>query len=185
MKKLIIMSGLPLSGKTYISKNLSKELDYIHIDVDEIKKLLNLYNDNINNKNEKDIMILCYDSMIYIAKEILLNNNLNNSVIISGTFSKFEFKEKLYDLLFLLKNNKILYYIFMLECNDDNEIKRRIKLRNKENLLSNINTFEKYEWSKTIFNKIKSNVIILNSQNKNIIKNIKDYINDENNNLGC
>ena len=42
MKKLkILVMGLPGSGKTYLSKRLSKEIDAVWINADEVRKKVN------------------------------------------------------------------------------------------------------------------------------------------------
>ncbi len=78
MNKLIILAGLPGTGKSFYEKNNIKE-DHITISSDEIRiKLTGSYDKMLPNMN------LVYDKMIEEANKAFLNSN--QTVVLDSTF---------------------------------------------------------------------------------------------------
>jgi len=165
--KLIVLYGLPLSGKNYIADKICNRLkEFEVIDVDDVRKNVILDDKEIvflGEEKEFKIMKKSYNVLCKIAKEKLLQNK---SIIITGTFSKNEFKNPLYSLLKFVKNKNIFYSIFNLYAND-RDIEKRIGTRKKDkNNLSNIDSIEKYNWAKSFFKHIKGeNISEINTSN--------------------
>jgi predicted kinase len=118
MKKLIIMAGLPGSGKsTYVKENLMNEKNIVHIDSDETRK--QMYGTYLRfPKNMYDI----YDQMIVEGNKIYDKYN-DLTLIMDSTFlenyrrnyyidhlKKFDYYEIIMfhtnDIKFNLENNK-------------------------------------------------------------------------------
>jgi predicted kinase len=173
---LIILSGMPLTGKDYVAHKLQKLFsNLLHIDVDQIRKLYDFssQSEKLNLEYEKDVMIQSYKTLCNKAEDTI-NNKF--PVVITGTFSRSEFKKPLKNLL--KKANEIDTSIkcFLLKATD-NQVKRRINKRIKERSFSNIDSIEKYNWAKTLFEKIDFIPIIEIDTKENyyskIIKEIK------------
>lgn len=76
-----------------------------------------------------------------------------NPVLITGTFSRKEFKQPLEELADSLEGSGIPIKAFLLTASYE-DISARIEERKKGGSLSNIDSLEKYSWAKGIFEKI-------------------------------
>jgi len=75
---LIIITGLPGSGKTTIADSLSKEINAVVLSTDKIRK--NLFKDPIYNEDDKRIV---YNELFFQTKKYLASGK---NVILDGTF---------------------------------------------------------------------------------------------------
>jgi len=75
---LILVSGLPGSGKTYFSKALASKLEALHINSDSVRRGLNLMEKYDNNSKQ-----VVYDKMVSLTKKGLLEHPY---VIVDATF---------------------------------------------------------------------------------------------------
>lgn len=100
MKKpcLIILSGMPLTGKTYTAKKIqNKFFPTQHRDVDQYRQFFEKKKSkNLSSNYEEKIMVKCYKQLCKDALDFLEHND---SIIISGTFSKDCFKKSLKKLI--------------------------------------------------------------------------------------
>lgn len=172
---LIILSGMPLTGKNYLANKLQRLFfPLIWRDVDRIRKLYESYNpkneQSISSDYEKQIMIKSYEILCRTDIKFYLKETI--PVLISGTFSKKEFKKPLRKLVKKIQKLNIPIKCFQLNCSEK-EIKKRIKKRIKEGSLSNIDTIEKFNWAKSIFEPIDFLPIIeIDTTDKNYFKDI-------------
>lgn len=87
MTKLYIFCGIPFSGKTVLAKKVSEKLDYIRVDLDDIKFEIfgNTIKDSEINKKGWDA--------VYKEMYNRIENNLKNGKTVvsdTGNFTKYE-----------------------------------------------------------------------------------------------
>jgi len=155
---VVVLSGTPLSGKTYLANELQKCLDIKVIDVDSVRHEIDETRRQdgqvkmLEPEQEKAIMIKSYTEMCRQAEEDALSGS---PVLITGTFSRAEFKKPLEELAKSLEKNNIPLRTFLLSITDEEALKR-IEKRKAEGSLSNIDSVEKFQWSKSIFSKFEN-----------------------------
>jgi len=152
-----VLSGVPLSGKTRLAEKLVGSSNLNMVDVDIIRNEI----DETRKKDgqikllepdkEREVMVNSYAEMCKRAEDMA---NSGMPALITGTFSRAEFKQPLEQLVNNLKEHDIPFKIFLLTAPDE-EIEKRIKKRQEEGGLSNINSLEKYLWAKGFFKKIE------------------------------
>ena len=133
---ILIVFGLPATGKTYLSKRAAEELYALHLDTDIIRKKLNL-----QDRYDAHSKQLVYDQMM---TEMVHYTKNNQHVILEGTFQKEEHRRQ-----FLLKARELNQEILFVELRAKEEtIKERMKSNRKHsqagfNVYKNIKkTFE-------------------------------------------
>ena len=115
MNKLIILAGLPGTGKSYYERNYIKEV-HTTISSDEIRiKLTGSYAKMLDNMN------IVYDTMIEETNEIFLEDN--QTVVLDSTF--LDSKRRLY-FLDRIKNADYIELV-MLKASLDTVLKRNHK----------------------------------------------------------
>jgi predicted kinase len=87
---LVIVMGLPGSGKSYFAKRLAKEIDAVYLGSDEIRKELGLMGHYL-----LDNKLTVYEEMFKRAKEV---HQDGKSVVLDGTF----FVQQVRDLVIFL-----------------------------------------------------------------------------------
>ncbi len=126
---LIMIMGLPGTGKTYLAKELSKSLphQYIHISTDKVRR--NLFNfshhqyvpfgDELYTQEKRDLVY----NALYLIVDIFLSQKL--SVIVDGTFYSQMKRQPLFKICQRLNQELI---IIRTICSEDT-IKQRIQER--------------------------------------------------------
>lgn len=132
---IIIIHGLPGSGKSYVAKILSDTLNGIYLSSDEIRKrLLNNLNYEVSERE------LIYRTMSLFIEKL----SGNNPVIVDGTFSKNIFRNHFTSLA--EKMGDKIYFIRCV-CSDSTSIER---IANRKDTLSdataNVYYMIKKEW---------------------------------------
>lgn len=153
----VILSGVPLSGKTYLAERLidysnlqAIDVDTVRNEIDEIRKKdgkIRL----LDQEKELEVMVKSYTEMCRRVEETV---NSGMPALATGTFSRPEFKQPLEQLVNSLKERNIPFKIFLLTAPDE-EVSKRIDKRKVEGSLSNIDSLEKYQWAKGNFSKIE------------------------------
>lgn len=151
-----VLSGLPLTGRTTLAERLAAVSNLEIIDVDVIRgetDKTRKQNPSVRwlpPKQEKAIMKKAYAILCQRAKERVC---AGAAVLLTATFSREEFKRPLEKFYYSLQENNIAFKAFLLTA-EDREIEKRIEQRRLEGSVSNVDTLEKYQWSKTIFKPI-------------------------------
>ncbi|MFA6392011.1 MAG: AAA family ATPase [Patescibacteria group bacterium] len=111
---LIIITGLPGTGKTTLGKKLSKELCLPFISKDDIKELLFDSLGWSDLKWSKKIGSVSYDLLYYITESLL---KTNSSLIIETNFDPKFANQKLTEL-----KNEYHFFPFQIRCITDGKI---------------------------------------------------------------
>ncbi len=140
---IIVFSGLPGTGKSYLAEKLASRLDFKIINSDKVRKQLagiplfeHRFEEFKTGIYSKDFSIRTYMEMIKEAKAIL---NAQESVILDATFRKREERKRVIDLA-----KEFLF----IECTCPKEVMRqRLLRRETEKAVSDarIDLFEKLE----------------------------------------
>ena len=112
---IILISGLPGSGKTYFAKALSNRLKISHVNTDTMRKKMSM-----RGKYRADQKSNVYQALLGNVEELL---NENKSVIVDATFSKHSNRTLFENLA--LKEHTILKYIEIVASEDC--IRERLK----------------------------------------------------------
>lgn len=178
---ITVLSGVPLSGKTYLAEKLMVYSNIQTIDVDTVRNEI----DETRKKDgqirllepdkELEVMINSYAEMCKQAEEMV---NSGIPALMTGTFSRAEFKQPLEQLIDRLKKENIPFKIFLLTAPDE-EIEKRIKKRQEGGSLSNIDSLEKYLWAKGFFKEVEFAPVIEIDTSKQgcedqLLENLKD-----------
>lgn len=157
MTCVIVLSGLPLTGKTTLAEQLAAtsnlcvvDVDYVREEIDEGRK-----HDSsaqmLPPEEEKAIMTRAYQLACQKALELVENYK---PVIIAGTFSREEFKKSLQDLKETLDKKDIPLKAFLLTASED-QIAKRIEKRRQQGSVSNIDSLDRFTWAKSLFGEIQ------------------------------
>lgn len=151
---LVIIFGLPGTGKSFFGEKLSKHLDWEYINSDRIRHALNL-----RGKYEASDKKKVYEAIFQKAKELL---GRNKNIILDATFSDHkqlaEAKELAYNM------GKEIKLIEMKA--DEQTIKERISKKRKYSEAG----FDIYEKIKNEFDPIKEPHLVLDSSNNSVHK---------------
>jgi predicted kinase len=113
---IIIIFGLPATGKTYLSEHLADELNAVHLNTDIIRKKLGKEGEYDRSTKQE-----VYDSLL---EEAIKNATRHRYVIIDGTFWKGSLRKK---FMKMARNvNREILFIEMKA--DENAIKERMKM---------------------------------------------------------
>lgn len=137
-KKLILFAGHLASGKTTLSKRISKDLKLTCLNKDDIKEILS---NQIGFKNREENLKLSYatfDVMCYMVKRTFLHDDV---MILESNFKPYELKrlqELSLDLkidvytLFLTGASKVLYDRYVIRDQTRDEAHRSTGLLSYE-----------------------------------------------------
>lgn len=147
---LILICGLPGSGKTRISEEISKRTKGSILRTDKIRK--ELFSKPTYTPSEKNLV---YQVMFLIADE-LLKNNIN--VILDAVFPKRDLRNK---ARALARKNKTPFHLIEVRCQEE-ILLSRIDKRSKRKGLSDADR-NVYFKIKKIFQPIKEKHIIIDN----------------------
>jgi len=160
---LVLVMGLPGTGKSTVARILAKEMRAEILRTDEIRK--NLIRSPKYDEKEKEMI---YEEMLLTAEQ-LLSGGAN--VILDATFYKEELRNRAKKIA-----EKLEKKFFIIECKAGDEvIKRRMEKRRKNIKSLSDADFEVYKKLKEKFEPVKENSrmhVILDTSylNKNVIR---------------
>ena len=178
---VVVLSGVPLSGKTHLAERLVGSSNLQMIDVDTIRNEIDKTRKKdgqvrlLEPEKEREVMVNSYTEMCKRAEQMV---NSGVPILMTGTFSRIEFKQPLEQLVDNLKKYNIPFKIFLLTVPDE-EIVKRIDQRKDSGSLSNIDSLERYQWAKGFFKKIDFAPVIEVDTSKpgsdeEVLKSLKD-----------
>jgi predicted kinase len=148
---IVIVTGLPGSGKSYFASRLASMLDADYINSDRIRK--NLFTQRTYSEEEK---LKVYEEMLLQMRKAVENNN---NVVLDGTFYKNDIRRK------FIKGIEGKEPVFFFEIySDEPVIKERLK---KDRPYSEAD-FEIYKKIKMQWEPIEEPHLLLQSTNDNI-----------------
>lgn len=136
--KLIIICGIPFSGKTTLSKKIASKKNWVRIDLDDIK--FGLYGDQItdNDLNQDDWNKIYKIMYKRIRDQLEKGNSVVND---TGNFTKHE-RDLVRSISTELGINSIVVWV-----NTPESLAR-------ERLIENIKTRKRFQVSESIFNEV-------------------------------
>ena len=149
-RSVIVLSGQPLTGKDVLASKLRDVFPNLeHIDVDQMREIIDSNPDGhiLENEEERTVMVASY---ALLARQAIVRVRADAPVVITGTFSREEFKVGLRLLFEYLGRVEIPFKVFRLDAPDE-IIEQRIEKRRREGSLSPINTMKRYLISKGNF----------------------------------
>jgi len=147
---LIIVTGLPGTGKTTIADALSKEIDAIVFSTDKIRKMI--FEKPIYDKEDKRVV---YDELFSQAQKYL---SIGKNVILDGTFYTKLLREKAKEV-----GKPFCEKVYFVYCETpENILKERITKRKDKYSDADYNVYLKM---KKIFEKFEEDVIVVDTSN--------------------
>jgi len=139
--KIIVFAGLPLTGKTTLSRELERLLSITRIDIDEIRQFLFKHHPvDTERDRDKDAKQMFASWQSFFA---LVNNVIAAGlpVIVAGTFSR-----KIYHYRLMVISEYYNVPLKVIHCSAPDEvITQRMELRNQEQKNpSNLKSMEGY-----------------------------------------
>lgn len=148
---LVLVCGLPATGKSTVSRNIAQKLKASSLSTDIIRK--QLFGKPTYTSEEKRLI---YKVMLLVA-EYLLRNDRN--VVLDGTFYKRSLRHKVYAVA-----KKTGVRIAIVECRaSGNNIKRRMGRRAKRKSDPSDATLDVYKKIKQEFQPIKRKHLVLDT----------------------
>jgi hypothetical protein len=165
MSILVLVMGLPGTGKTSVAKKISQRIDAKKIDNDKVKR--KIVPKLLGSKFEWYLKTRrrfpfytrkkVYEAMLFETKNHL---NKNKNVVCTGSFYSKKLREIFYD--FLISQN-IEFYIVNVVC-PENILKKRIAKRQirakKEEIIA---TWDIYKKEKSLWQPIEEKHVIIDS----------------------
>ncbi len=156
---LVLVCGLPATGKSTVSRNIATKLKATILSTDIIRK--KLFSKPTYSSEEKRLI---YKTMLLVA-EYLLRSDRN--VVLDGTFYKRSLRQKVYNV-----SKKTGSRLAIVECRaTNNNIKRRMGRRSKRKNDPSDADYEVYKKIRGEFEPISRKHLVLDtskSKQKNI-----------------
>ncbi|MFP4082136.1 MAG: AAA family ATPase [Candidatus Aminicenantes bacterium] len=151
---LVIVSGLPGTGKTTVAKKMSDEMKAVVLSTDRIRKKA-LKELGYSERKKKRV----YDEMLRIAQDLLKKGE---NVILDGTFFRKELRERGFKL-----GQRLDQRVFLVEtvCPEET-VKKRIEERYKHKKDYSEANYKVYKIIQSKFDPFQSEHFVINTQNE-------------------
>ena len=145
---LVALAGPPLHGKTRLASEIASWSNFLHLDVDDFRNIIDPENINRGGTLPRDEEVrLSNEAAELLCIAGTMRAIAGKPVILSCTFSSIEKKRPLLRAKETLESEGIPVMIFYLQVSEA-EIMRRLERRNAEGSASNIRTLEDYRWAR-------------------------------------
>jgi len=161
--KLVLVAGLPGSGKSYFARHLAQELSARYISSDQTRKSMGL-SGHYDEKSKQKV----YDRLYHLADEALKEGR---SVIVDATFHRKERRKAFEELA---KQHKALFLLVLIKA-DEALIRERLEKPRPDSEAG----FEVYEKIKREFEDIEPDHLFIASGKNNLaamLQEAKNYI---------
>lgn len=138
MKQIVILAGLPLTGKTEVGRKLAPNLDAEFLDVDETRQEIMPGKTWLGPKEERQIMLASYERNHEKGRAVL---RTGRTAILAATYSRPVYHKMAHELA---ASERVPLRILLLEI-PDSEVVRRLKKRRIEGTSSNIQSLQSYQ----------------------------------------
>ncbi|NMC59908.1 MAG: AAA family ATPase [Candidatus Methanofastidiosa archaeon] len=157
---LIVITGLPGSGKTTIAEALAKEVDAVVLSTDKIRK--SMFKNPVYNEDDKRII---YDELFSRGRKYLASGK---NVILDGTFYTKSLRKRAKAIA-----ESTCEKIFFIYCETPELLlKERITKRNDKYSDADFNVYLKI---KEIFEDFEEEILLVDTSNS-VDRNIKDIV---------
>lgn len=150
---VVVLSGMPLMGKSTLADRLVRETNFVNVDVDEVRQFLFPNPKRVLFPPEVETPVMVSSYTYAVAKVKWMVERLDTPIVLTGTFSRLEFKRPLMKEYFDGCGMNFPFRFFLIAAPDE-EIERRIEERRRKGSPSNIDTMEKFLWAKGFFKPI-------------------------------
>jgi predicted kinase len=148
---LVLVCGLPATGKSVVSRNIAKKLKAVVLNTDIIRK--QLFKRPIYSSEEKRLVY----KVMFLVAEYLLRSDRN--VVLDGTYYKRSLRGQIYDI-----SKRTGAKLAVIECRAPEEnIKRRTGRRTKRKNQASDADYEIYKKIKTEFEPIRRKHLALDT----------------------
>ena len=163
MSNLIMVMGLPGSGKTYFAKAITNKLIGLHINSDIVRKELNK-SPQYSSKEKQNVYEAMFDRVCHALKQ-------GKTVVVDATFSKQKYRVPYLDFT---QENHFPCHVILIEANEGTIAKRLVNKRPDSDA-----DYEVYKKIKAEFEPVTINHLALQSEKPldKMIKESLDYIN--------
>jgi predicted kinase len=157
---LVMVMGLPGSGKSYFAKKLASEIDAEYLGSDEIRKDLGLM-----GRYELAVKLSVYEEMFKRAKAC---HKRGKSVVLDGTF----FLQQVRDLVIFLANS-LSWKLSIIHIQADEDVIAKRLAKPREDSEADMDVYQKI---KSEFEPIQENHLLIKSKDGFVEEDIKKAI---------
>jgi predicted kinase len=112
---ILIVFGLPGTGKSFFAKHMQKEIEAVHLNTDVVRK-----ESGLQGQYDEETKEMVYDLLL---KEMTARVSENHNVIVDGTFQKKKSRDRFMD-----KATQLGHQVFFIEIKArDEAVKQRMK----------------------------------------------------------
>lgn len=161
-RKIVLVDGMPTTGKSTTSYNLAKKLpDWIFIDIWRIKDIFEPlgYSKDLDDKEMNTLMDISRESTIKIARDIIRKTQRN--ILLQEATTKFVRKKLGRDL------KKYNYNIYTVQLTVPFKIAVKRNIRRNKPTLKFTKSWSEERWNNKIKRKIRKGDIVVDTSKNN------------------
>ena len=160
---LVLITGLPATGKTHFAKDLALVLRAEHLNTDVVRKKCNMV--DYTDEGKKNV----YEKLFTLAEQAL---SAGKNVVVDGTFYKKDLRKQILNVAVRTNSE----HVTVLRTLPESEVKKRLEARAKIRTMSDAN-FDVYQRIKKEFEEITDPHLVIgpDGTREEKIKKIMDY----------